>query len=48
MLLHLVLAAKRGADDHGLEMMAVTGHVDEFAFEALLNIGFDLFGSYHV
>ena len=38
MLLDTVLVAKLGADDHGLEMVAITDYLDVFARQAFLNI----------
>jgi len=38
MLLNTVLVAKLGADDDGLEMVAITDYLDVFARQAFLNI----------
>jgi hypothetical protein len=47
-LLDPALAAKLGADDDCLEMMAVAGHFDVVAGKLFLDVGLDLFGGNHL
>ena len=44
MLLHPALAAERGADYHGFEVMAVAGDLDVIAGQPFLDIALDVCG----
>ena len=46
-LLDTVLVAEFGADNNGLEMLAIANHFDVFTSKAILNIRFNGLGTKH-